>query len=155
MATKTGYVNGSDVLLYANDVAIGHCTSHTATFSSETKDRAVKPVASETLAAGLWKDKSVTGLSYSVKAEGLRFYDETESGYKTLLALWKEGGTVTIKLMERAASDDETVSPYLEGECVITNLESETPAQDDATYSVDFENSGAPTIFDASVITGE
>ena len=43
---KKGYVNGSDLLLYINGKAVGHCTSHTATFNSETKERAVKPVAS-------------------------------------------------------------------------------------------------------------
>ena len=155
MATKTGYVNGSDMLLYVNGTAIGHCTTHKVTFSSETKDHAVKPVASEYLAAGLWKDKTVTGLSYSISADGFCFYDETEGGYKTLLALWYAAETVTVKCMERAASADETVEPYLVGECVITSLEREDPAQDDATYTISLENSGAPTTFDATVITGE
>ena len=51
--TKTGYVNGSDMLLYIGSKAIGHCTSHTTTFNSETKDRSVKPVASQ---AGRFSD---------------------------------------------------------------------------------------------------
>ena len=42
---KTGYCNGSDMLLYVGGKAIGSCTSHTTTFNSETKERAVKPVA--------------------------------------------------------------------------------------------------------------
>ena len=29
----------------------------------------------------MWKGKGVTGLSISISAEGLRFYDETENGY--------------------------------------------------------------------------
>ena len=41
---KTGYCNGSDMLLYVGGKAIGSCTSHTTTFNSETKERAVKPV---------------------------------------------------------------------------------------------------------------
>ena len=44
---KNGYVNGSDMLLYIGEKAIGHCTSHTTTFDTETKDRAVKPEASK------------------------------------------------------------------------------------------------------------
>ena len=60
---RTGYCNGSDMLVYVGGKAVGHCTTHTATFASETKDRAVKPVASATLSAGLWKQKGVVGLS--------------------------------------------------------------------------------------------
>lgn len=150
MATtaKKGYVNGSDVLLYVGGKAIGSCTSHTATFNSETKERAVKPVASATLSAGLWKRKTVTGLSYSVSAEGLRFYDETECGYKTLLGLWKAGKPIEVKCMER-----ETAEPYLVGNCIITSLEETSPAADDATYSISLDNDGEPTTLDESKIT--
>ena len=72
-----GYVNGSDLLLQIGEKAVGHCSTHTLTFNSETKERAVKPVASLPKSAGLWKEKGVTSLSISISAEGLRFYDET------------------------------------------------------------------------------
>ena len=123
--------------------------SHTATFNSETKDRAVKPVASAGLSAGLWKGKTVTGLSISISAEGLVHYDETESGFKELLAAWKTGAPVTVKCMERA-NDNE---PYLEGSFVITSLERTDPAQDDSTYSIQLENNGEPSTLDETAIT--
>ena len=104
---RTGYCNGSDMLVYVGGKAVGHCTSHTATFNSETKDRAVKPVASAGLSAGLWKGKTVTGLSISISAEGLVHYDETESGFKELLAAWKTGAPVTVKCMERANDNEQ------------------------------------------------
>ena len=53
MTTKKGYVNGSDLLLGIAGKPYGHCTTHTATFTSETKDRAVKPVATLTATSGL------------------------------------------------------------------------------------------------------
>lgn len=146
---KTGYCNGSDVLLYVGGKAVGSCTSHTATFSSETKERAVKPVASAALSSGKWKKKGVVGLSYSISAEGLRFYDETECGFKELFKLWKAGESVEVKCMEREASE----KPYLVGKCVITSLEETAPAQDDATYSVNLENDGEPTTLDEEAIT--
>lgn len=151
---KKGYTNGSDVLLYVDGKAIGSCTSHTTTFNSETKERAVKPVASATATAGLWKKKGVVGLSYSISAEGLVFYNETEYGFKELFAAWKAGKSVTAKCMERAASP-ETAKPYLEGACVITSLEATYPAQDDSTYSVSLENDGEPTTLDETAITEE
>ena len=146
---KTGYCNGSDLLLYVGGKAVGSCTSHTATFSSETKERAVKPVASAALSSGKWKKKGVVGLSYSISAEGLRFYDETECGFKELFKLWKAGESVEVKCMER----DATEKPYLVGSCVITSLEESAPAQDDATYSINLENDGEPSVLDDEAIT--
>ena len=151
MATtpKTGYVNGSDLLLYVGDKAIGHCTSHTATFNSETKDHAVKPVASKPISSGLWKGKTVIGLSISVSTEGLRFYNETELGFKGLFKEWIKGKSVKLKCLERGNSE----KPYLVGQFVITSLEESAPAQDDATYSANFENDGEPETLDDTAIT--
>lgn len=146
---KTGYCNGSDLLLYVGGKAIGSCTSHTVTFNSETKERAVKPVASAAIASGLWKQKGVVSLSYSISGEGLRFYDETECGFKELFTLWKAGKSVEVKCMERDSSE----KPYLVGKCVITSLEESAPAQDDATYSVSLENDGEPTTLSEEAIT--
>ena len=145
---KTGYCNGSDMLLYVGGKAIGSCTSHTTTFNSETKERAVKPVATAAMASGLWKKKGVVGLSYRISGEGLVFYDETENGYKSLFALWKAGASVEVKCMER-----ESETPYLVGKCVIASLERTDPAQDDSTYSISLENDGEPTTLDESAIT--
>ena len=146
---KTGYVNGSDMLLYVDGKAIGHCTTHTTELNSETKERAVKPVASKKISSGLWKGKGVVGLSISISTDGLNFYDETECSYKDLLALWKEGKSVGVKCMERENSE----KPYLEGQFVITKLSRQDAAQDDSTYSLSLENDGEPTTLDESAIT--
>lgn len=145
---KTGYCNGSDMLLYIGGKAVGHCTTHTTTINSETKDRAVKPEATKSISAGLWKNKGVVGLSVSISAEGLGFYQETESGYKSCLALIGKGQSVEVKCMERGNTD----KPYLTGKFVITSLERTDPAQDDATYSISLENDGEVT-FDETAIT--
>ncbi len=140
---ESGYINGSDILLSVGGSAIGHCTSHTLTFNSETKDRAVKPAASEGISAGLWKGKGVTGLSISVSADGLRYYGEGENGFDELSALWGAGQAITVTAYEREGS----ASPYLSGNFVITNLEETSPAQDDATYSISLENDGEPDVY--------
>lgn len=139
----TGYINGSDLLLMVGEKAIGHCTSHTLTFNSETKDRSVKPVASAAKSSGLWKGKGVTGLSISISAEGLRFYDETENGHEQLAPLWGKGTSVTVKAFKRG-SDTE---PYVKGNFVIASLEESSPAQDDATYTISLENDGEPDVY--------
>ena len=146
--TKTGYCNGSDMLLYVGGKAVGHCTTHTTTINSETKDRAVKPAANKSISAGLWKGKGVVGLSVSISAEGLCFYEEAENGYKQVLAMISAGKSVDVKCMERENSD----TPYLTGKFVIASLERTDPAQDDATYSISLENDGEVT-FDENAIT--
>lgn len=140
---QTGYINGSDILLSVGGKAIGHCTTHTLTFNSETKDRAVKPAASAGYSSGLWKGKGVTGLSISLSAEGLRYYGEGENGFDELSALWGAGAPITVKAFQREGD----ASPYLEGQFVITSLEETSPAQDDATYSISLENDGEPTTY--------
>ena len=137
------------MLLYVGGKAVGSCTSHSTTFSSETKERAVKPVATSGMTSGLWKKKGVIGMSISISAEGLVCYDETENGFKALLAAWKAGKSVEVKCMERENSD----KPYLAGKFVIASLERTDPAQDDATYSISLENDGEPTTLDDTAIT--
>ena len=147
--TKNGYCNGSDMLLYVGGKAVGHCTTHTTTMTSETTDRAVKPVATKSISAGLWKSKGVTGLSISISSEGLVFYGESETGYKALVAAWKAGKSVEVKCMERENSE----KPYIKGKFVITSLDRTDPANDDSTYSVSLENDGEPDILDETAIT--
>ena len=135
-----GYINGSDLLLKVAGKAVGHCTSHTLTFNSETKDRAVKPEASKAKSSGLWKEKGVTGLSISISFEGLRFYDETENGFEEVAAPWGKGATVSVEAFKRGGD----ATPYVKGQFVIASLEETSAAQDDATYSGSLENAGEP-----------
>ena len=140
------YINGSDLLVKVDGVAVGHCTTHTATFSTETKDTAVKPTAATVAsAASLYKGKRVSGLSIQVKADGLVFSEETEAGFKDILGAWKAGTPVALKLFKRGGDD----TPYCSGNFIISSLENTAPAGEDATYSATFDNDGAVTIDEA------
>lgn len=138
-----GYINGSDLLLKVGGKAVGHCSSHTLTFNSETKDRAVKPAATAAKSSGLWKEKGVTGLSISISFEGLRFYDETESGYEQIAPSWGKGESVEVEAFKRG----NDMTPYVKGNFVIASLEETSPATDDATYSGSLENDGEPETY--------
>lgn len=138
-----GYINGSDLLLQIGEKAVGHCSTHKLTFNSETKERAVKPLASASKSSGLWKEKGITSLSISISAEGIRFYEETEGGFNEIAALWGAGQPVDVQAFEREGDD----IPYLKGKFVITSIEETSPAQDDATYTVNLENAGEPGVY--------
>lgn len=143
------YCNGSNMLLYLGEDAFGHCTTHTATMNSETKDRAVKPVASKAKTNGMWKEKGVTGLSIAISAEGLIYDGETEASYQKMLAAWKSGQPVMIKCMQRG----ESKKPYLAGSFIISSLERTDPAQDDSTYTINLDNNGEPDTLDETAFT--
>lgn len=143
------YCNGSNMLLYLGDDAFGHCTTHTATMNSETKDRAVKPLASKAKTNGMWKEKGVTGLSIAISAEGLIYDGETEASYQKMLAAWKSGQPVKIKCMQRG----ESKKPYLAGSFIISSLERTDPAQDDSTYTINLDNNGEPDTLDETAFT--
>lgn len=143
------YCNGSNMLLYLDEDAFGHCTTHTATMNSETKDRAVKPLASKAKTNGMWKEKGVTGLSIAISAEGLIYDGETEASYQKMLAAWKSGQPVKIKCMQRG----ESKKPYLAGSFIISSLERTDPAQDDSTYTINLDNNGEPDTLDETAFT--
>lgn len=144
------YCNGSNMLLYLGEDAFGHCTTHTATMNSETKDRAVKPAASKAKTNGMWKEKGVTGLSIAISAEGLIYDGETEASYGKMMAAWKSGQPVKIKCMQRGDSQ----KPYLAGSFIISSLERTDPAQDDSTYTINLDNNGEPDTLDETAFTG-
>ena len=143
------YCNGSNMLLYLGEDALGHCTTHTATMNSETKDRAVKPLASKAKTNGMWKEKGVTGLSIAISAEGLIYDGETEASYGKMMAAWKSGQPVKIKCMQRGDSQ----KPYLAGSFIISSLERTDPAQDDSTYTINLDNNGEPDTLDETAFT--
>ena len=135
----SGTVNGSDLLVNFNGKATGHSTSHTTTFTSETKETAVKPKASvPKSSASKFKNKIVSGLAVQIKAEGLVVYSEDESGLKAFLAKWKVGASVEASCFER----ENDSAPYVSGNFIITSLEVSSPAGEDTTYNVTLDNDG-------------
>ena len=77
-----------------------------------------------------------------VKVDGLIFSGEAESGVDAVLAAWKNGTPVALKLFHRGRDNE----PYATGNFIISSLEENSPAGQDSTYSATFDNDGAVTI---------
>lgn len=135
---ETKYINGSDLLVSFGGSATGHATSHTMSFSTETKDVAFKPAASASASAGRFKRKRVTGLSVNIKADGLAVYDESEAGIQDFLSKWKAGSSVEVEAFARTNDS----KPYVSGNFIIASMEISAPAGDEATYSINLDNDG-------------
>lgn len=143
MAKKKGdYIEGRDLMLYvdiSNDglepsyKPTAAATSHSINYSGETKERVTKDTSN-----GAFSEKSVTKLSVSITCEALVVFD-AECGYDKLLEIFKSRKKVKLKY---GFTQEESGDKYEEGLFVITSLEQTSSAEDDATYSATFENSG-------------
>ena len=152
MAKQKGdYIEGRDIMLYANTgtsdetptyTATAAAKSHSINYSGETKERVTKDTGS-----GAWSEKRVTKLGVSIKVEALTVYN-VDCGYDKLLEVMKSRQPVLLKY---GFKEEETGDTYEEGKFVITSLEKNDPADDDSTYSASFENSGEVTTKKKSV----
>lgn len=143
MAVTQDYMNGSNVLFTVGGKGLGHSTTHSVTYNTETKERGVKPPVKEKTKNALFSGKGVTKMSISVHGEGFRYKGEEELSLDDIRKLWGIGQSVELSCFEREGD----ASPYLKGKFVITKVEETSPAQDDATFTVDFENDGEPEVY--------
>lgn len=142
-AVTQDYMNGSNVLFTVGGKGLGHSTTHSVTFNTETKERGVKPPVKEKTKKALFSGKGVTKMSISVHGEGFRYKGEEELSLDDIRKLWGAGQSVDLSCFEREGD----ATPYLKGKFVITKVEETSPAQDDATFNVDFENDGEPEVY--------
>lgn len=143
MAETQEYMSGSNVLFTVGGKGLGHSTTHTVTYSTETKKRGVKPPVKEKTKKALFSGKGVTEMSISVHGEGFRYKGEEELSLDEIRKLWGIGRSVELSCFEREGD----ATPYLKGKFVISKVEETSPAQDDATFAVDFENDGEPEVY--------
>ena len=143
MAVTQDYMNGSNVLFTVGGKGLGHSTTHSVTYNTETKERGVKPPVKEKTKNALFSGKGVTKMSISVHGEGFRYKGEEELSLDDIRKLWGIGQSVELSCFEREGDD----TPYLKGKFVISKVEETSPAQDDATFTVDFENDGEPEVY--------
>jgi len=142
--TAGDIIDGREMMVYLNTGTAqtptytpqAAATSHTVSYSAETKERITKDTAS-----GSWAKKRVTKLSATIKCEALVAYGSA-AGLSLLKKAFKAKEEVKVKysLVDAASSDE-----YEEGMFVISSLEESSPADGDASYSATLESSGEIT----------
>lgn len=143
------YINGSDILVSLGGDQQAFATSHTTTYSSDTKDRAVKAPDSQGIGASLFKETTVTGLKVQITANGLRHYGTHEGGFVYLLTAWRSGKPVSAEcyLRPKNGVTGTARDPYLKANFVITKLTESANADEDGAYDVELNLTGAPTVW--------
>jgi predicted secreted protein len=133
-------LDGTNLILSIGGNALGFSTGCKVSTTTETGERVTKEAAS-----GKWKEKYVKSFSETITADGCVLTDGTDTTptYDQLKALQLAGNTITAtySLRDGDSRTGKTSGGY-SGTYIITSLELDAQAGDDAKYSIQLENSG-------------
>ena len=136
-------LDGTDLILSVGVNALGYSTGCKITTSAETGERVTKEAAS-----GKWKEKYVKSFSEQISADGcvLRSVSDGMPTYDELKAMMLAGEPIdaSYSLRDGDGREGKTAGGY-KGKYIITSLELDGQAGDDAKYSVKLDNCGAVT----------
>lgn len=136
----TNILDGTDLILSVNGGALAFSTGCKITTSTETGERVTKEAA-----AGKWKEKYVKSFSESISADGVVCMDAAKDAptYDTLKDLQIAGTPVDVSYNVRDSGKrtGKTAGGY-KGKFIITSLDLDGQAGDDAKYSIQLENCG-------------
>ena len=142
MATNYKVLDGTDLLLSVGGKALGYSTSCKISTSTETGERITKEAA-----MARWKEAYVKSFSETITADGLVLTnsDAEKPTYKELKAIQLAGEPVIAAYYQRSSEGD---SIAYNGKYIITKLDIDGTAGEDAKYSIELQNSGA-------IVTGQ
>ena len=137
MATNYKVLDGTDLLLSVGGKALGYSTSCKISTSTETGERVTKEAAT-----ARWKQAYVKSFSETITADGLVLTnsDAEKPTYKELKAIQLAGEPVIAAYYQRSS---EGGSIAYNGNYIITKLDIDGTAGEDAKYSIELQNSGA------------
>lgn len=136
-------LDGIDLILSVDGHALAYSTGCKITTNAETGERVTKEASS-----GKWKTKFVKSYSESISADGVVLVDGGDDmpGYDQLKAMMILGDPVSCSYNVREGSTREgKPAGGYSGEYIITSIDLDGPAGDDAKYSISLENSGPVT----------
>lgn len=140
MAEMKTVLNGTDLILSVGGAALGFSTTCKISTSVETGERTTKEAS-----AGKWKEKYVKSYSEQISADGCVLTDgDTEiPTYDQLKDMMIAGTPIdcSYNVREGATREGKTTGGYA-GKYLITKLDLDGKAGDDATYSVTLDNYG-------------
>jgi predicted secreted protein len=135
-----GVLEGIDLILSVGGKALGYSTGCKVSTSTETGERITKEATS-----GKWKEKYVKSFSETITADGvvLKEADSSRPTYEELKAMQLKGEAIEAQYAVReGASREGSKTGGYSGKYIITSLELDGQAGDDAKYSVTLENCG-------------
>lgn len=136
-------LDGTDLILSSMDHALGFSTGCKVSTSAETGERKTKEASS-----GKWKEQYVKSFSEQITADGVVLTNGTDEvpTYDQLKAAMLKGEPIdaAYNLRDGDKRTGKTAGGYT-GKYIITSLELDAQAGDDAKYSITLQNSGPVT----------
>ena len=133
-------LDGTDLILSVGGGALAFSTGCKITTQTETGERVTKEAAS-----GKWKEKYVKSYSESISADGVVCVDAAKDAptYDQLKDMQISGTPVDVayNVRESGSRSGKTAGGY-KGKFIITSLDLDGQAGDDAKYSIQLENCG-------------
>lgn len=134
-------LDGIDLILSVGGKALGYSTGCKISTTAETGERVTKEAAS-----GKWKEKYVKNFSENISADGcvLKNAETALPTYDELKDMMIAGAPVdaSYSIRDGDGREGKTTGGY-KGKYIITSLELDGQAGDDAKYSVKLDNCGA------------
>lgn len=133
-------LDGTDLILSVGGGALAFSTGCKITTQTETGERVTKEAAS-----GKWKEKYVKSYSESISADGVVCVDAAKDAptYDQLKDMQISGTPVDVAYNVReAGSRSGKAAGGYKGKFIITSLDLDGQAGDDAKYSIQLENCG-------------
>lgn len=136
-------LDGTDLILSAQGAALGFSTGCKVSTSAETGERVTKEAS-----GGKWKESYIKSFSEQITADGLVLTDGTDEvpTYDQLKDAMLKGEPIdaAYNLRDGDNRTGKTAGGYT-GKYLITALDLDAQAGDDAKYSITLQNSGSVT----------
>lgn len=142
-------LDGTDLILAIGGNALGFSTGCKVSTSAETGERVTKEAS-----GGKWKESYIKSFSEQITADGVVLTDGTDEvpSYDQLKAAMLKGEPVdgAYNLRDGDKRTGKSSGGY-KGKYLITSLDLDGQAGDDAKYSITLQNSGAVTKNDSGL----
>ena len=140
-------VRGNELMLFKAQKSLACATSHTLNLTVNTTDVAHKDV-------GMWQTSVVTGYAWEVSSENLMVVAEYKNLFKELVKGdpveidFGIAGDFNVNGIESIVGNNWTPGTTLKltGKAIITALNLNAPAGDNANYSITLKGNGALTL---------
>lgn len=165
-ADTSKIIEGSKLMVWVGNHSIAMATNHTLTVSAETSEISNKDVGS-----GAWASSSVKKFSWEVSTDNMYTKSAYKQLYKQMIAKQPVtltfGTTQSTELIPDASTGDSS-SGYADwtwmnpgsgtiangdfiqqGQAIITSLDTQAPADDNATFSCTFTGVGELTLWES------
>ena len=145
-------IKGGDLMLFINNKSIGYATSHSLSISADTKETSTKD------SGGKWQTSEVGIISWTASSENLYANEAEGMTYSDLFdamvartpidaVFTLEGNSTNL---ETGKSDEVPTGGWTpkaktgyQGKVIITSIELNAPNGEDASFTVQFQGTGA------------